>query len=494
MLRRFENLIRARSGLNMRPQEAQLLGKTLAARMQAFRFSSPEQYLDLLSSHGSAVEDEWSHLFVLLTNQESYFFRDQGQLQTIHDHILPELIQRHRHRRTLRIWSAGCSTGEEPYSLAMMLDEVLPFREDWSVLILGTDLSASALERARRGVYGSWSFRALDKDRQERFFVARGNKWEVKPRLRQCVTFASGNLLLDEFPTRSTELHDMDLILCRNVFIYFDRKAVLQVMRKFSATLRPEGYLVTGHAELHDVALGDLQARTFPQTVIYQRGGTARESKVAPAPLAPATPALAAPPTIAPAAGLAPVKKAPAKLVASAPMAPSAAAKSTDVAPEATALIRSGRHAAALKILQPFLGSDSHNLAALCLAAQAQANAGRLDEAEVLCRQAIEVSSFAPLPYHLLARIAEERGDSSTAKALLKKVIYLNHASVRGYLELGAIYAREGDAMRAAQMQRTALGVLNELSENSPVPGDEHAVEESLTVDELKRQLQTNTH
>ncbi len=494
VLRRFENLIRARSGLNMRPQEAHLLGKTLAARMQAFRFTSPEPYLDLLIS--DRAEDEWTHLFVLLTNQESYFFRDYGQLKAIRDHILPELVRRHHHSRTLRIWSAGCSTGEEPYSLAMMLDEVLPFRQGWQVLILGTDLSQSALERARAGVYGAWSFRAFDKAKQERFFTARGNKWEVKPHLRSSVTFASGNLLLDEFPNGSSELHDIDLILCRNVFIYFGRDAVARVLRKFRATLRPEAYLVTGHAELHDVALGDLQARTFPQTVIYQRGGAVpRESKAAaiPAKPEPAKPESAKPtlmaPNVAPAATRPPAQS---NFIAPKEVSIAPAAETADVTLEATKLLRSKRHKEALEILLALLEREPRNLAALCLAAQAQANAGRLDEAESLCRRAIEMSSFVPMPYHLLARIAEERGDSADAKVLLKKVIYLNPASVRSYLELSAIYAREGDALRASQMQRTALEVLNDLNENEALPADEYAIEQHLTVGELKRQLQTN--
>jgi chemotaxis protein methyltransferase CheR len=495
-LRLFEDLIRARSGLNMREQEGPLLQKTLAARMQALRFSAPESYLDLLSSNLPEAKSEWERLFVLLTNQESYFFRDQGQLSVIRDHILPELIQRNRHTRTLRIWSAGCSTGEEPYSLAMMLDQVLPLREDWQILILGTDLSDGALSRARSGLYGAWSFRTLDAGIQQRFFLPRGNKWEVKPHLRRRVTFAAGNLLRDEFPSRIGELHDMDLIVCRNVFIYFGRDAISQVLRKFSATLRPDGYLVTGHAEVHDVALGDLQMRAFPQSLIYQKSrNSPPKIKEVPAPAArfSASPGVAAP--------VAPLKMAPTRKEQEKPASgqniaratpvksPAASPDDSQMAAQATALIRSGRHSAALEILDALLEREPRHLAALCLAAQANANAGRLDEAEALCRRAVEVSPFAPLPYHLLARIAEERGDSQAAKVLLKKVVYLNPASVRGYLELSAIYRREGDAPRAVQMQRTALRALDTLNGKSLVPSDEHAVESPLTVDEMKRQL-----
>jgi chemotaxis protein methyltransferase CheR len=523
-LRRFEDLIRARSGINMREQEAPLLDKTLAARMQAHRFSTPQSYLDWLDEESAQTQSEWNHLFVLLTNQESYFFRDPGQLAVIREHVLPELVRRNCHTRTLRIWSAGCSTGEEPYSLAMMLDEVLPHREEWHVLLLGTDLSEAALERARSGVYGAWSFRALDSQKQERFFAACGNKWEVKPHLRRMVTFAPGNLLLDNFPSPATPLHDMDLIVCRNVFIYFDREAVARVIGKLSATLRPDGFLVTGHTELHDVPLGDLQARPFPQSVIYQRTSLPlppantplptlaipKATTVPSAPPRPFTPKVTnSLPPIAPGANPGHARSTPDKPLSVAPGAnqsharptletPSPAlpdpaqspvvpganpspARSTPETPspalpdaaqvtsEAKTWIQSGRYAAALTSLQALLQREPRHLGALCLAAQAQANAGRLEEAQRLCREALEVSPFASLPYHLLARIADERGDVQGAKALLKKVIYLNPASVHPLLELSAIYGREGDALRAAQMRRAALGAMENLAPN-PMP------------------------
>ena len=505
----FESLIRARSGLNMRQQEAALLDKTLASRMQVHRFSTPEQYLNFLTRGGAEAETEWSRLFVLLTNQESYFFRDPGQLSVIRDHIFPELLKRNRHTRTLRIWSAGCSTGEEPYSLAMMLDEMLP-RGEWRVLILGTDLSEAAIERARTGLYGAWSLRALDAPAQERYFLAHARKWEVKPHLRQNVMFAQNNLLLDEFPSRATAIHDMDLIVCRNVFIYFGRDAVARVLRKFSATLRPDGFLVTGHTELHDLELDDLKARTFAQSVIHQRSlapsPRANTSFVAPAvPIQPAT--QVQPEPLAPLASgandsqnrvsLAPAPLAPAPLapapLAPAPLAPAPPAPAFDsacVTREARTLIEQGRHGEALEQLRFFLEREPRHLEALCLAAQAGANAGHLSEAEVLCFRAIEVSVFAPLPYQLLARISDERGEFQSAKSLLKKVLYLDPMAVHSYLELSALYAREGDGTRAAQSKRSALGVLELLDDHAPLPAVEFAVETPLSVGEFKQQLQ----
>jgi chemotaxis protein methyltransferase CheR len=133
-------------------------------------------------------------------------------------------------------------------------------------------------------------------------------------------------------------------------------------------------------------------------------------------------------------------------------------------------------------------------LGALCLLAQAEANAGRLDAAEASCQRILKLAPFTALPYHLRARIAEERGDSENAKLLLKKVMYLNPASVWAALELGAIYRREGDRARATQMHRVALELISDLNDEASVPTEEYAVEAPLLVGDLKRQLQGEAH
>src|SRR4028118_1611340 len=161
LLQRFQQLIATHTGLQIREQEREALGRTLLGRARALQLAAPEQYYGLLesgSAHGAA---EWKQLIVLLTNQESYFFRDKGQFTLLQERILPELIKANRERRTLRLWSAGCSTGEEPYSLAILVDQLLPQRESWSVFILGTDIEEGALEKARRGIYSPWSFRLV---------------------------------------------------------------------------------------------------------------------------------------------------------------------------------------------------------------------------------------------------------------------------------------------------------------------------------------------
>ncbi len=172
---------------------------------------------------------------------------------------------------SLRIWSAGCSTGEEPHSLAILVKELIPDLDKWDILILETDINQESIEKAKRGIYDSWSFRMLKPELQRGYFYQRKKNWEVDEQIRRMVTFRFGNLLKDRFPSPTSEIHNMDIILCRNVFIYFDSKAISVVLEKFHNTLRWGGYLIAGHTELHGQNLGQLQAKVFPESVVYQR-------------------------------------------------------------------------------------------------------------------------------------------------------------------------------------------------------------------------------
>ncbi|HEX8832917.1 MAG TPA: CheR family methyltransferase [Abditibacteriaceae bacterium] len=504
LFQQCQQLIAERMGLQMRPQDAALFLKTLATRIQTLRLSSGEEYYALLQNGSARGEAEWKQLYILLTNQESYFFRDLGQFQLLRERVLPELIEKNRDSRSLRVWSAGCSTGEEPYSLAILIDQLLPLRADWNVTVIGTDLSEFALDKARRGVYGSWSFRTLDRQIQERYFHPRQQHFEIEPRIHQSVTFRHNNLLQDPFPDKSCGLFDMDLIVCRNVFIYFKRDAVAAVIRKFGQTLREGGYLLAGHAELHDTPLGNLKVRSFPQTVIYQRVPESRRTNDTSEPqnqfgragvvksaretersrIAPVVRPASAPPSRPQRAveSKAPLHRAAEKILA--PATPE-----MPVAERARlALLKSGPDAA-LSILEALLVVEPPSFAVLCVAAQAHANAGRYDLARSLCVRATKINGFASTPHFVMARIAEEEGDTDTAKELLRKVIYLSPNFVAPYLELSAIYGAEGDETRAGKMRETARDLLTGHSLDDAAPADPLLAEPPLPVRELKKHL-----
>ncbi len=315
LIEQFVKLIAQNTGLLIRPQDWLLLQRKLLMRLNALRLSSLEEYYQLLATsiypkelqltaahfnsamdNGLSTElngqNEWKQLLQLLTTGESYFFRDSGQIFLLKNIVLPELIayqkqvwqQQGKERPTLRIWSAGCSTGEEAYSLAILVTELIPDWQSWHLHILGTDINIESIKKARQGVYGDWSFRTVDEQKKTAYFTRlKNNNWQIKDWIKQLVKFEYGNLVKDNFPDFKSDIYMMDLIVCRNVFVYFEAEAIAQVLRKFNQTLRPGGYLFTAHAELYGQQLDDFSAKVFPQSVIYQRPLTSQsgETKIA---------------------------------------------------------------------------------------------------------------------------------------------------------------------------------------------------------------------
>ncbi|MFH1869561.1 MAG: CheR family methyltransferase [Pseudomonadota bacterium] len=342
------------------------------------------------------------------TSGETYFFRDRGQFDLLRLRLLPELIGRRRAEMTLRLWSAGCASGEEVYSLAILVDMLLPQREGWNIFILGSDISPAALAKARHARYGPWSFRITPPELRQRYFRHSGDEWELDERIRRMVSFRAGDLVSEPCP--SGELRDMDLILCRNVFIYYGAEAVSAVAGKLAAALSEGGYLMTGHTELMGHRVQNLGSRLFVEGVVYRRL----------APIVP-LPAEYPPPTrITP----------PPAVAQREPCVPPAAAPSA---------------------------------ADLLATAQQLADRGEYARAEQTCRQALNVAPLAPGPHFLLAQLAQLGGDFERAGKLLDQTLYLDPGCVAAYLELAALCERTGKLPRALALRRAALDIVRAL-------------------------------
>ncbi|MBI4780764.1 MAG: protein-glutamate O-methyltransferase CheR [Oscillatoriophycideae cyanobacterium NC_groundwater_1537_Pr4_S-0.65um_50_18] len=267
----FIQLIADQTGLEIKEHDQAALGEKIHQRMKALELNRPEYYYQLLVSHTVESEQEWQAFIVLLTNLESFFFRDQGQFSLLRKQILPQLIQRKQSQKILRLCSAGCSTGEEPYSLAILLKELIPDLEQWNLLILGVDINAVALEKAREGIYRSWSLRGVDQVILQKYFQLEDNQYRLNHEIKQMVSFETASLVKDPVFKPNSKLREMDLIICRNVFIYFETSAIAKVLEKFYKLLQPSGYLLTGHSELHEQNLDQFETKVFPESVIYQR-------------------------------------------------------------------------------------------------------------------------------------------------------------------------------------------------------------------------------
>lgn len=355
---------------------------------------------------------------------ETYFFRDQGQFDLLRLQLLPELIKLRRDSKTLRLWSAGCSSGEEAYSLAMLVDMVLPDRDKWNILILGTDIDERALTKARRGCYGQWSFRMVPPTLQQRYFRCNDDEWLLDERIRSMVLFQTGDLIANALPNE--QCRDMDLILCRNVFIYFAAAEVAAVAGKLAAVLKEGGYLMTAHTELisHDVR--NLQNKLFAEGVVYQRATSAPVAEI-PQPVPVALP-------------------------------PATAKRTPCVTPS---------------IIVPSVED-------LLASARALADRGEYEQAVQVCQQVLAITPLAPEPYFLLAQMAQLMGDFEQARHLLDKTLYLDQRSVAATLELAALYERAEKLPRARALRCAALEIVRELPGNAVIEPYETTAAEML--------------
>ncbi|MEM8639346.1 MAG: CheR family methyltransferase [Cyanobacteria bacterium P01_G01_bin.54] len=475
----FLTLIEARLGLRIPAKDHMLLRQQLAERMQVHHCPDGSQYAQILGRRDRTAEQEWSTLATQLTNVESYFFRDQGQFRLLRDRLLPALIAQNQSLKRLHLWSAGCSNGAEAYSLAILLAQLLPDRPQWDCRIWGTDINPTVLAQAKRGVYSAWSLRGLDATIVADYFHPDPQGYRLVPHLRQGVQFEPFNLAQGQPWLRAP----LDLILCRNVFIYFVPGAIAQALQTFSQALRPGGYLLTGHAELYNQTLSGLTPQLFPESLVYQRQSLA-PAQTPPSPTRSPTPrvpvpfrALISPPASSPMLDtqtlnpriLKPKTLKPKQFPA---IAPPIAPPQRTTAPNETNPHLQQIHVAfeqknypdARHHLQQVLTADPAHFTAHYLQAQLEANLGNHALAQQWCEAALKLQPFSIAIYYLLAHIATETGHTEEAKRWLKKVIYLEPEAIAAYYELRLIYQQQNQPQRVQKLDAIILKFLNRLS------------------------------
>ena len=208
-----------------------------------------------------------------LTINETYFFREKRIFEILEWEILPPLLASRRAReRRLRIWSAGCASGEEAYSIAILLHKVLPDLQDWQITVLATDISQRALRKAEQGIYSQWSFRGVPSWLVEKYFYkVKGDRWEIIPRLKEMVTFSYLNLAIDPFPSLMNNTSAMDIIFCRNVLMYFSQAAINRAVEKFSAALVENGWFMVSPAECSLLQESNFLACPYSGAILFQK-------------------------------------------------------------------------------------------------------------------------------------------------------------------------------------------------------------------------------
>lgn len=431
---RFQALVLERSGLYFPEAKRASLERGVMRALEAASCDTLDEYYVRLSREPSSSAT-WDQLVATLTVGETYFFRNQGHFDALRKEILPDLIERARRTtRRLRIWSAGCATGEEPYSIGILLRQLLPDLESWNILIKATDINRSALRQARRGHYRAWSFRGVDRRVRDQYFTLNGTDgYELDEAVRRMVTFDYLNLVEDKYPSLANNTNGLDLILCRNVTIYFDPQTTLEVVSRFHRCLTVGGWLIPGASEPNMVFYDAFAPRTFPGAVIYQKAG---ESAVSSKPETPVfrftSPSDEDSGTQRASRWSWPPKGADAPVEGEA-----------DAYEEAVRLMRQGDLEKALVKLHEKLRQDPDFVPTYYTLGKLYANKGNLEEAEQWCRKAIHRDKLRPEPYYTLSMIYQEHGLLNQAAEALKKTIYLDREFVLAHYNLGQIYQQQ---------------------------------------------------
>ncbi|MFL5351044.1 CheR family methyltransferase [Archangium sp.] len=408
-------------------------------------------YRALLEADAAALDD----LLVELTIGETYFFRNPEHFQFVRHEVLPELRQLRGPGHTVRAWSAGCASGEEPYSLAVLLME-----EGYGghMEVRGTDVSRAALSRAGVASYGEWSLRGREADHMRPFLHLEGRRYTLSSDIRQCVHFGYLNLADDTWPSPAQGLWGMDLIFCRNVLIYFNRQTIEAVARRLHATLADGGFLIPGPSDPPLSGLAPFETIVTDWGVVYHRPAPGHPTRVhslrhVPARAAPLPfPPLEAPPALPPA----PVTRAPPPPPPPAPEPPAA--------PEAEGL-EGARRALALGDWREAAlraGALAADPGAVAVAVRALAN---LDPRAAVraCAEAARRHPLAVELRYLEAVLLLGLGRLPEAERATRQALYLEPSLAVAHLMMGHLLRRQGDtegALRAFRLAETLCATL----------------------------------
>lgn len=268
---KFQNFFMEKSGLVFEGRRIKEMEQAVSERMIEVGMTSFDEYLDHLARQVNGT-DELNHLVVSLTVGETQFYRTPEQFAALRKYILPELIEREKAGgRKLRILSAGCATGEEPYTLAILLHELLPDLDSWDIRISACDINRKFLESAKKGVYGKRKIRLVDPVTLGKYFDRKGKtNWLVKDFLKDNIEWSHFNINSESFESLCHE-ERFDIVLCRNVLIYFKLDNLRKVVNKFHKIIRPEGYFMLGYSETLFKISDRFQSVHTPEAFFYQK-------------------------------------------------------------------------------------------------------------------------------------------------------------------------------------------------------------------------------
>ncbi len=451
----FRDWIHQHSGIYMEEVKMDSLRSSLVTRATGFGYTDYRDYFRLLSND----EDEFKELMNLVTINETSFFRFPGQFDALRDRVIPEILdgRKNNNSRKFRVWSAGCSTGEEPYTIAMTLLDSALEPLGYTAEVVGTDVSTRALDRARKAVYPNRAVGNLDPSLVTRWFDPVTGGYRPVERARAACSFHFHNLIKDPYPLAL--MSDWDVIFCRNVTIYFRFESTRKVVDRFYEALNPGGYLFIGHSEtltsisdrFEVIEVGGIflyrkpvakRALSFDE-IVAQRvkrptmADRLRESATDSGKRARAERASLS-------------QKAP--LVVENP--------AQQLIAKAHAALDQARAADALEFARSALILDAENVDAHLVAAFSYADLGRLDEAAAQANAVLEKYPLTAAARYILGVIYQQQGRLDEALSEFKRTVYIDRDFVLGYFSVANIHRQRGAMAEACRDYENTLRAL----------------------------------
>ncbi len=486
------------------------LQSKVIALMRAFKFATPSDCIEYLIST-SLEKNQWSKIIEVLTVGETYFFRDPAAFAALENTILPKIINSKKGKEEkLRIWSTACATGEEAYSIAIVLHRLIPNLEEWDIEILATDINIKFLEKAKLGRYKKWSFRGTAAEVKKRYFQElKNDEYEILPEIRAMVKFRYINLA-EEFELGESLLNK-DLILCNNVLIYFSPAHINRIIGLLTTALTDIGWLGVTPIEAPYVQDPRLAVVPFEHAIFFsrqpsevvktkKRGSLSNESALMIPQKNREEPSIKVvlPEFMNPKEPVIEFSFAIPKDVSKSLSKKKQLTEPPELEPSYGTLFelyQRGDYDKLISMSENLFSSKAKNTAfllrhlkELVLLVHAYANLGDLAHAKSWCERALDVEKLDPLLHYLYGTILQEEGKIPDAVKSFKHAIFLDQTFVIAYFALGSLALQQKKQKEATRYFRNALQLLESHAPDTDVIGTEGITVEQLR-DAITKQL-----
>ena len=465
----FQKLFIETSGLHFDEGRTQSLHHALWQRLQHWGYDSYREYYNLLKFHPEG-RLEIRELFDLITIGETYFFRNKAQFDVLMRFVLPEMIQRKVDSgdKCIRAWSAGCSRGDEAYSIAIAMLEVFPSFEGWRVSVLGTDINRKGLACSEEAVYGEKDIGHLPKEYMDKYFIRQGSTYNLREDVKALVEFEYHNLATD--PCLQEKMQNFDILFCRNVIIYFDPETTQRVIENFYDCLAQDGYLFLGHTETLWQIANRFERVEFPQTFIYKKKlGPVQEDVMKPFMAVPEISIENLAFSVGRVRAFEPEAKYESSGLALHPQPEPFAPQPTEQVEDPALQVDNPSDVAFRSLPDHAAGQDKDDILASLAKATALANEAKYKEAADILGKIVEADNLSVEAYYLLGVLSYKSGNLKEAETQFRKVIYVSPDSVLAYFNLGNMYLYQRRLRDAAREFKNAVRLLEKRPKDEQV-------------------------